>query len=63
MSGFIQQCISEAHHRPAEKDKPQKKHTSERRATTVGRAADSSGTLVPLPSATQLTPETTPTEL
>ena len=37
--------------------------TSEGRATTVGRAADSRGTLVPLQWHARLTPATVPTEL
>lgn len=37
--------------------------TSEGRATTVERAADSRGTLVPRESAARLTPAATPTEL
>lgn len=39
------------------------KRTSEGRATTVGRAADSRGTLVPLQWHARLTPATVPTEL
>ena len=37
--------------------------TSEGRATTVGRAADSRGTLVPQQWHARLTPATVPTEL
>ena len=39
------------------------RRTSEGRATTVERAADSRGTLVPRESAARLTPAATPTEL